>query len=180
MKSSSVADHAYQGVRRHLFFALLSAGVGIVAGGLRAVTGFIPGMHGMFFGSLLAWLAGQRARGDHPARWSSKQSFRVWMNLFITCALSTLLMVSWLYRSPKDGPLDWLSDVIHGIESEPFFGARPVDPVEGALSGGGWIAFNALDLLLFFGVGFIVLGIAVDNNLPAVRGKKKKVPSRRE
>ncbi len=151
---------------------VLAAGVGLVAGGFRAVTGFIPGMHGMFFGSMLAFIGGRWAWRDHSVRSVQSQFSWTWLNLFMTCVLTTGITLSRLYRGPLDGTFDWLSDVVRGSTGEPFFGARVINPIEGVLSGWGWIAFNLFDLALFLVVGMIVFGVTVDK-CPGSASEKK-------
>jgi len=145
---------------------LLAIVVGVAAGGGRWATGFIPGVQGMLVGGVLAWLVGRWAdRSDAPALWSPGQRFWLWLNLSLTCYLAVLLTLSTLNAPPLAGPFHWIDNVTSGSASEGFFGARFYQPVEGLLSGAGWIAFNALDLILFFILGLIVLGVVVEKRL---------------
>ena len=145
---------------------LLAVVVGVAAGGTRWAAGFIPGVQGMLVGGVLAWLAGRWADpSDAPALWSPGQRFWLWLNGSLTCWLATSVTLSVLHAPPLAGPLDWLGDVARGTASEMFFGARLYQPVEGPLGGTGWIAFNALDLVLFFLLGLIVLGVVVEKRL---------------
>jgi hypothetical protein len=144
---------------------LLAAAVGAAAGAARWAVGFIPGMQGMLTGGVLGWLAGRRARREDVRIWGGGQRFWLWLNLTLTCALAGLAVLSVLRTPPLAGPLEWLGDVTGGYAREAFFGARAIDPVHGTLSGGWWIGFNVLDIVLFFFLGILVLGATVQRRL---------------
>lgn len=152
--------------KRGLPLVVLAAVAGVAVGCSRWAAGFIPGVQGMFVGGVLAWLAGRWADPrDAPALWSPGQRFWLWLNGSLTCWLAAGITLSALHAPPLAGPLDWIADVARGTASETLFGARLYQPVEGPLSGAGWIAFNVFDLALFFVLGLVVLGVVAEKRL---------------
>lgn len=147
---------------------LLAVGVGVAGGFLRAKAGFVPGIHGMLIGGVLAAVAARCARPDDAAAWGGGQRFWLWLNLTLTCGFASLTTLSILRSPPLGGTWEWLSDVAAGLIEEPFFGARAVNPIRGLLGGGWWIGLNALDLALCFFVGIVALGAAVQSRIAVV------------
>ncbi len=152
--------------KRGLPLVLLAGVAGVAVGCSRWAAGFVPGVQGMLVGGVLAWLAGRWAGAeDAHALWSPGQRFWLWLNVSLTCWLAAGATLSALHAPPLAEPLDWIGDVARGTASETFFGVRLYRPVEGLLSGTGWIAFNVFDLALFFVLGLIVLGVVAEKRL---------------
>ncbi len=141
-----------------LKFLCIALAAGAGAACIRYVTGFFPVLQGMFVGIASGGAAGLFLK---KAAASPGERAWLWLNILLTYTLALGILLSILHAQPFSPPLSWLKAVSRGGETEHFFGASIFSwgLYGGALSGAGWVFFNALDGIFFFFSGLIISGV---------------------
>lgn len=146
--------------RQFIPLLLMTIFAGGLAGFLRWIVSFIPGMQGLLWGGLLGYAFGIRGRGQTNDNWHPGERFWLWLNLAFTFTATMWISIALLYTPPLTNPMAWLADVAAGSCGEPYFGPVPLNSQEGLLSGGAWIFFNGLDFVFLFFFGLLGMGIS--------------------
>ncbi len=142
-----------------ILFLAIATGAGTAF--IRSITGFFPVLQGMFTGIAAGGASGLLLKKTSPP--PSERAW-LWLNAFLTSTLVLGIVLDFFSAQPFSPPFSWLRNVLRGGETEYFFGA-PIFSwglYGGALSGPGWIFFNALDSVFFFFSGLITLGVSAD------------------
>lgn len=152
-------------IKRAVPLVVLAAFLGGLAGGLRWIVDFFPGLQGMLAGGLLGYFAGLAGKTDPPTFWRAGQRFWLLLNLQLTFVLVLLVVLGVLNAPPLSGHFAWLREVLLGFSGEAYFGASVWGSMEGQggeLRGWAWVFFNLLDGALFLFLGLIVFGTVID------------------
>jgi hypothetical protein len=160
-----------QWTRRRFIPVVLAAGaLGVLLGFAReALDMSVVGIQGMAVGGALGYLAARLGKTDPDLFWTFGQ--RLWFGLAVTLsfAASNVVATSLAHAGPIDTPLYWLTEVVNGLQREPFLSITRTGAATGALEGGWWIAFATLDaaLLMFLFTAISVIGSGGGADAPA-------------
>jgi hypothetical protein len=139
-------------VKRWLPAMVLAVVFGAAVGVFRGVVAFVPGIQGMLALGVLGYAVGRLGRGDPERFWSFGQ--RIWIALGCALVLGVVqvLVVSVLKAGPYDSAFEWLGNVVDGQLVEGGAGLSRSGPAARGhalrLSGGSWVFFTLLDVLL--------------------------------
>lgn len=167
-------------VRRWGPAVLLGLVAGAAAGALRGTVGFAVGIQGMAALGVLGYAVGRLGRGDPERFWTFPQ--RVWLALAaaLVFGVAEVGVLSAVHAGPHDGALEWLGHVTDGYVTEPGFGLGQTGPVLRGrvlrLSGGWWVFFTALDLLLG---AFVFVATTVPGLGPPPEGERPEAAGSR-
>jgi hypothetical protein len=139
-------------VRRWAPAVFLGLAAGAAAGAFRGAVGFAVGIQGMLVLGVLGYVAGRTGRGDPDRFWTFAQ--RIWLSLTIALVVGIVQVgvLSAVKAGPHDGALEWLGNVTNGYVTESGASLGQTGRVLRGhvltLTGGWWVFFTALDLLL--------------------------------
>ncbi len=138
--------------RRWAPILLLGLVAGAAAGALRGSFGFAVGIQGMLVLGLLGYVSGRIGRTDPDRLWSFSQRLWLALTVAVVFGVAQVVVLSAVRAGPHDGALEWLGDVTNGYmaESGASLGqtGRVVRGHVLTLTGGWWVFFTVLDLLL--------------------------------
>jgi hypothetical protein len=167
-------------VRRWAPVVALGLAAGAVAGALRGGVGFLVGIQGMLLLGVLGYVAGRIGRGDPERFWTFSQ--RIWLSLTIALVVGIVevVVLSFVRAGPHDGALEWLGQVTSGYVSESGASlgqtGRVVRGHVLTLTGGWWVFFTALDLVLgafvFLATTVVGLGASRAEEEPKASGSR--------
>jgi hypothetical protein len=139
-------------LRRWAPAVVLGVAAGAAAGAFRGAVGFAVGIQGMLVLGVLGYVTGRMGRGDPDDLWTFSQ--RIWLSLTIALVFGIVQVgvLSAVKAGPHDGALEWLSNVTNGYVTESGASLGQTGRVLRGhvltLTGGWWVFFTALDLLL--------------------------------
>ncbi len=133
-----------------------AVGLGLVAGGaagaFRGTVGFVVGIQGMLVLGVLGYVVGRTGRGDPDRFWTLSQ--RIWLSLTIALVVGVVqvAVLSAVRAGPHDSALEWLGNVTNGYVAESGASLSQAGRVVRGhvltMTGGWWVFFTVLDLLL--------------------------------
>jgi hypothetical protein len=162
-------------VRRWMPVVALGLAAGAVAGAFRGAVGFLVGIQGMLLLGVLGYVAGRMGRSDPERFWTFAQ--RIWLSLTIALVVGVVevVVLSVVRAGPHDEALEWLGQVTNGYVSESGASLGQTGRVVRGhvlrLTGGWWVFFTALDLVLgaFVFLAMTVVGLRAPRTEEAPR-----------
>ena len=146
-------------LRRWLPSVLLGALTGAFFGWVRFRGSAWMGLAGMLAGAAAGYASGRLGKGDGGTFWGFGQRATLALGAALAYGAAQLLTAGSLHATPADTLLTWVGEVADGGLRERFFsmgqtGGTVLHLYRGTLTGGWWILFVLLDLVLF---GFLFL-----------------------
>jgi hypothetical protein len=167
-------------VRRWVPAVALGLAAGAAAGAFRGTVGFAVGVQGMLVIGVLGYAAGRLGRHDPDRFWTFSQRFWLSLTIAVAFGMVQVVVLSAVRAGPHDGALEWLGNVSRGYvtESGASLGqtGRVVRGHVLTLTGGWWIFFSLLDLLLgafvFLAATVVGLGARRAEEAPSATGSR--------